>query len=104
MTLSILTGCVLPIPNRTVDAYGVKGTIIDAGTCASIEGARITNIHYTNLTSISASDGTFTLRPRYQWHAGYLFGVALSYPIWPYGGPKVMDQSVLLLNFRTFEY
>lgn len=80
------SGClILPVPNRSLDAWGVESSLVDAITGLPIPHAVVRDVHNEHVCVRSGSDGHFRLEPIYQWHAGYLFGV-LSYPIWPYTG------------------
>lgn len=80
------SGClILPVPNRSLDAWGVESSVVDATTGLPIPDAVVRDVHNERVRVRSGSDGRFRLEPIYQWHAGYLFGV-LSYPIWPYTG------------------
>ncbi|HZL37714.1 MAG TPA: hypothetical protein VFC78_20525 [Tepidisphaeraceae bacterium] len=80
-----MTGCiVIPFPNRSTDAYGVRSKVIDAQTNAPIPKAHIYACD-SRERAVSDDSGHFQLHPITRWHAGYLTGV-LSYPIWPYTG------------------
>jgi hypothetical protein len=76
-------GCILPIPNRSVDLYGVESRVVDARTHVAVPHVRIFDADGSDLRAESDGSGRFRLACKYQWHAAYLWGV-LSYPILPF--------------------
>jgi hypothetical protein len=76
-------GCIVPIPNRSVDLYGVESRVVDARTHLAVPGAWIYDADDAELRAESDGSGGFRLAGKYQWHAAYLWGV-LSYPILPF--------------------
>jgi hypothetical protein len=86
----LLSGCVIvPIPNRSVQGYGVTGRVIDARTHLPVNAARIEAVEDKPDPRVAFSDaeGEFKLKPRYGWHGGYMYAVHQS-PVFPYAnGP-----------------
>ena len=81
----VASGCVVPFPSWTEVAPALSGTVTDATSGQTLSSVTVTHkfdeeIHrkvYTN------QNGRFTLGELQQFHWGYLFGVALNYPL-PY--------------------
>lgn len=88
------SGCV-PIPNTRVEGEGIKAYIIDAGTKLPVAKATIRDPVY-GMSTTTALDGGFFLKPHVQSHWGYLFG-PISYPIWPF----TYDVAPLGRRFRV---
>jgi len=101
-----LTGCVIPIPSVSTIATGCDGTVVDARSADPVPNAVVKISHTRRVFSGGVSppitqvktvrtgnDGRFRLPPTRQYHWGYLFGVALNYPL-PY--PKRFAPDRLL--------
>lgn len=74
-------GCI-PIPNTRIEGKGIKSCVIDAATGLPVAKATIRD-PADGMTTTTASDGSFFLKPHIQLHWAYLCG-PLSYPIWPF--------------------
>lgn len=89
-----LTGCVIPVPSVSTIATRCEGRVVDARSAAPIPNA-VVKIEHTRRVFLEGHpppvtqtrtvqtdpEGRFKLPPTRQYHWGYLFGVALNYPL-----------------------
>jgi len=98
-----LPACVIPIPSVSTVTEGCEGRVVNAQSAAPVSNAVVKVFHTRRVfsdrhplqltqarTIRTDASGRFKLAPTRQYHWGYLFGVALNYPL-PYpkrlGGP-----------------
>ena len=91
-----VSGCVLPIPNRSIREFGVRGKVVDYVSESPIAGALVLDGLDFSRRCTTDEEGVFYLPPVRQWHGGFLIGVALNYPIWPCGGLPRPQRSVVV--------
>jgi hypothetical protein len=82
LILSLLTGCVLPIPHRSVRNLAFTGKVLDERTHAPIQGAKIFLTDHPQVSCESDVDGGFQFKESYNWHLLYLIGAGNSAD-WP---------------------
>ena len=112
-TTLLCGGCVLPIPSRTTVRQGLSGRVVDSRTTKGIAGATVSSQFVTHhrsggsLTATTDSSGRFRIPGDYQYHWGYLIGIALNYPLpYPRLGALDLPASVVISHpdYRLFNY
>jgi hypothetical protein len=92
---------------------GLSGRVVDARTIKGVSGANVSaqfvahGVSEGSLTATTDASGRFHIPGDYQYHWGYLIGIALNYPL-PHprlGGPS-LPASVVISHpdYRLFEY
>jgi hypothetical protein len=89
-------------------AYGIRGSVVDQNTSQPIEGVAIEAQMTQDTTRVHYSDaqGEFQIKPVYQYHWGFFFGVALSYslPYWKQFPTTPMPVSVTDKRYGTTSF
>lgn len=86
---TLCTGCIIvPIPHRRLHGYGVRGSVVDAGSGRPIPYAAVSGVARTQ-TVICSATGDFVIAPVHGWHGAYLIGpISLSlFPGWDMTAP-----------------
>jgi hypothetical protein len=96
--LFISPGCVFPVPNVRVEGYGVQSHVVDADSGRPVAGAKVVDASDGRHAARADANGEVRLKPRVQWHFGYLWAVAIGYPVWPFTGDLVRaDRTVRVI-------
>jgi hypothetical protein len=96
LCLGMVSGCILPIPNRSVDGWAVESQVVDPQTHAPVPHAQVFDASDPSRKTQSDASGHFRLGRVYQWHAAYLWS-PISYPILPFTG----DLHAPIRGFRV---
>jgi hypothetical protein len=94
----LLTGCIAPIPHRTVQAYGVKGRIVSAEDDAPVARAQVIDSDEARRAAETDAEGRFLLSKVHQWHGAYLIGIALNHSIWPNRGCVIASERTIRIT------
>jgi hypothetical protein len=99
--LAAMPGCMIPVPNRSVDAFGVESKVVGAQSGRAIPFAQISDTFH-DLQVRSDADGRFRIASVTQWHAGYLVG-PISYPVWPATADVVLPCRSFFVSAAGYE-
>lgn len=84
-TLSIASGCILPIPHTRVRRPDCGGIVSDAITDKPVPNAMVEVVYEggTNCITYTDSSGRWAIPGEKTWHAAILIGVPMSYSLLP---------------------
>lgn len=84
-TISIVSGCILPIPHTRVKRPDYGGVVSDAITGQPVSNALVEVVYEggTNFITHTDSSGRWAIPGEKTWHAAILIGVPMSYSLVP---------------------